>query len=507
MARIAALIIMDGLGIREKQDYNAVVQAVTPNYDFYMKNHERSILDASGEAVGLVDGQMGNSEVGHLNLGAGFVVAQDIRRIDIAIEDGSFFKDPILIASFKKLKESGKALHVLGLLGPGGVHSHIRHLFALIKFANQEGVTPKLHLITDGRDTPPNSGITFLQDLKDFLKDYQADIVTVSGRYYAMDRDKRWERTQLAYQAITFGEGITAPTADEAFTQSYEQDVTDEFIKPTVVDDSYTGIDEGDFLLFYNFRADRMRQIVASYFKKDFDGFKRDKGYLDVNVITFTEYSSELETKILFPAHEVKNPLAKVLSDASLKQFHCAETEKYAHVTYFFNGGREEPFPGEERLMVPSPKVATYDLQPEMSAYELTEKLLDRIKTQDDNFIIVNFANPDMVGHTGDLAAATKAVETVDKCVGKVVSAIVEKGGTCIVTADHGNAEQMLDLITGEPHTYHTINPVSCFVIGNGYYELIPRGKLADIAPTILDLLGLEKHSDMTGRSLVKRHK
>ena len=505
MTRLAALIILDGLGIREMNEYNAVVQAHTPNYDRWMETQERAILDASGEAVGLVEGQMGNSEVGHLNLGAGFVVSQDIRRIDIAIEDGSFFTNATLTGAFDRLKETGKKLHFIGLFGPGGVHSHVNHLYALIEAANQADLTPNLHLITDGRDTPPNSGITFLQGLESFLEDHEAKIVTVSGRYYAMDRDKRWERTELAYRALTNAEGQTASSAAEAMRQSYAEDVTDEFIKPTVVDADFAGIEEGDCLVFYNFRADRMRQIVAAYYDKDFNGFERK--YLDLDLITFTEYSSELQTKIMFPPHEVKHPLAKVLSDAGLKQFHAAETEKYAHVTYFFNGGQEAMFEGEERLMVPSPKVATYDLQPEMSAPELAEKVIERVKTHDDNFIIVNFANPDMVGHTGVLEAAVKAVETVDECAGRLVEAIVEKGGTCIVTADHGNAEQMLNLVTGEPHTYHTINPVSCFVIGDKYYELTPRGKLADIAPTILDLLDVEKHPDMTGKSLIRASK
>ena len=503
MYKNVALIILDGWGIREKVEGNAVVQAHTPNYDGWMRDLERSIVDASEEAVGLVAGQMGNSEVGHLNLGAGFVVNQNIRRIDTEIESGSFFANPQLLAALERLQSTGGSLHVIGLFGPGGVHSHSRHLFAMLKIASDNGITPRLHVITDGRDTPPESAITFVDDLEAAMAEHPAIISTLSGRYYAMDRDKRWERTQKAYDTITYGQAPSAPSLKDALRSSYDTGVTDEFIVPVIIEQGYPGIQEGDCLVFFNFRADRMRQIVASYYDPQFSGFDTKPGLYNIDIITFTEYSTELQTTILFPAFEVTNPLARVISDSGLTQFHAAETEKYAHVTYFFNGGREEPFQGEERMLVPSPKVATYDLQPEMSAYELADKVVERIRTYDDNFLIINFANPDMVGHTGVISATKKAVEAVDECAGRLVRAMLDKGGAAIVTADHGNAEQMVNLITGEPHTYHTINPVSLFVIADRYFELHPRGKLADVAPTILHLLGLEPPPDMTGHSLI----
>ena len=503
MYKNVALIILDGWGIREKVEGNAVVQAHTPNYDGWMRDLERSIVDASEEAVGLVAGQMGNSEVGHLNLGAGFVVNQNIRRIDTEIESGSFFANPQLLAALERLQSTGGSLHVIGLFGPGGVHSHSRHLFAMLKIASDNGITPRLHVITDGRDTPPESAITFVDDLEAAMAEHPAIISTLSGRYYAMDRDKRWERTQKAYDTITYGQAPSAPSLKDALRSSYDTGVTDEFIVPVIIEQGYPGIQEGDCLVFFNFRADRMRQIVASYYDPQFSGFDTKPGLDNIDIITFTDYSTALQTTILFPAFEVTNPLARVISDSGLTQFHAAETEKYAHVTYFFNGGREEPFQGEERMLVPSPKVATYDLQPEMSAYELADKVVERIRTYDDNFLIINFANPDMVGHTGVISATKKAVEAVDECAGRLVRAMLDKGGAAIVTADHGNAEQMVNLITGEPHTYHTINPVSLFVIADRYFELHPRGKLADVAPTILHLLGLEPPPDMTGLSLI----
>ena len=503
MYKNVALIILDGWGIREKEEGNAVVQAHTPNYDGWMRDRERSIVDASEQAVGLVAGQMGNSEVGHLNLGAGFVVNQNIRRIDTEIESGSFYSNPQLLAALGRLQSTGGSLHVIGLFGPGGVHSHSRHMFAMLKIASDNGITPRLHIITDGRDTPPESAITFADDLETAMAEHPAIVSTLSGRYYAMDRDRRWERTKQAYDAITYGRAPSAASLKEALRSSYDAGVSDEFVVPVIIEPDYAGIQDGDCLVFFNFRSDRMRQIVASYYDPRFSEFDTKPGLDNLDIITFTEYSSELQATILFPAVEVTNPLARVVSESGLKQFHAAETEKYAHVTYFFNGGREQPFDGEERLLVPSPKVATYDLQPEMSAYELADKVVERIRTHDDGFMIINFANPDMVGHTGDLEAARKAVEAVDECAGRLVQAMLEKGGAVIVTADHGNAEQMVNLITGDPHTYHTINPVSLFIIAERYFEQHPRGKLADVAPTILHLLGLEKPSDMTGVSLI----
>lgn len=501
------LIILDGWGIREMEHGNAVKQAHTPNYDRWLNTLERSILDASGEAVGLVPDQMGNSEVGHLNLGAGRIVYQDISRIDNAIKTGELAQLPALVEAMESASPRGANIHLIGLLGPGGVHSHERHLFALLEIAAHKGVDPVVHVITDGRDTPPNSGIEFLQKLERVMqKTGVGRIATVSGRYYAMDRDKRWERTQKAYDAMVHRQGETAPSASEAIQQSYARDVTDEFIMPSVIgsDDSLK-VKSGDVLIFYNFRADRMRQIVQAFGQTDFVGFQTALKPEDLQIITFTEYVDNVAAQVLFGKDNLVNTLAEVLSKQGLKQYHSAETEKYPHVTFFFNGRNEMPYAGEDRVIIPSPKVATYDLKPEMSAQELTDATLERLKAHDDDFILINYANPDMVGHTGSLDAATRAVAFVDSCAGKLVDAVNQKGGIAIVTADHGNAERMIEELTGEPHTYHTTNPVSLFVIGEGYTKLRPRGILADVAPTILDLLGISQPDEMTGRSLIER--
>lgn len=500
-----ALIILDGWGIREMEHGNAVIQADTPNYDRWLRDYDRTILDASGEAVGLPPDQMGNSEVGHLNLGAGRVVYQDITRINMAIRDKSFFEIHQLVEGITHAEQNGGKVHVIGLLGPGGVHSHITHLYATIELACDHGMEPIIHVITDGRDTPPRSGAGFLQELEAFLDKHAGTIATVSGRYYAMDRDKRWPRTQKAYEAMVNREGLHAKTPEQAIQQSYEKDVTDEFIEPTVIDvERNVAIEPGDTIIFYNFRADRMRQIVRAFVDRQFDGFPRQ--YLeDLRVVTFTRYEDELPTEVVFPEQNVVNPLAEVLSNAGLPQFHAAETEKYAHVTYFFNGGREQPFAGEDRHVEPSPQVATYDLKPEMSAYELTENVLARLESHDDAFILVNYANPDMVGHTGDLQAAIQACEAVDECAGRLVQALLAKGGIALVTADHGNAERMIDESTGNPHTYHTTNPVSFLMVNEDeYIAPRPRGILADVAPTVLALLGMEQPEVMTGRSILE---
>lgn len=505
--RPVALIIMDGWGMREMTEANAVALGNTPSYDAWERTRERCVLDASGMAVGLPEGQMGNSEVGHLNLGAGRIVYQDFTRINMAIEDGSLAHNRVVAAALEGVQQRGSKLHLIGLFSDGGVHSHINHLFALIDIANAAGVTPVLHLITDGRDTPPESGLTFARTLEEKLKTSRAIVASVSGRYYTLDRDRRWQRTELGYRVIAAHQGAggrTAPSAVAALQQSYTDGVTDEFVLPVAIDTGNIDgtVQAGDCLLFYNFRADRARQISTTFAFAEFDGFARDFiPHLDL--LTMTRYDDKLPANVIFPDVELRNPLAEVLSQAGRTQFHAAETEKYPHVTYFFNGGNESPVVGESRYLAPSPKVATYDLQPEMSAYPLTEAVLARICEHDDDFILVNFANPDMVGHTGVLAAAIKAVETVDECVGRVVQAIVAKGGVAIVTADHGNCERMRDLITGEPHTYHTTQPVACFVIGDGYYALRPRGILADVAPTVLDLLGIDPPEEMTGRSMI----
>lgn len=515
--RPVALIILDGWGIREMEHGNAVVQAHTPNYDRWMREGERAVVDASGEAVGLPDGQMGNSEVGHLNLGAGRIIYQDLTRINLSIDRGDFYTNPTLVETLEGVKSRGGKLHLIGLLGEGGVHSYSKHMYALLQAAEQHGVTPILHVITDGRDTPPESALGYARKLETYLAEgHPGTIASVTGRYYIMDRDKRWQRTELGYQDVVYHEGYrgddgtmrSAPSLSKALEASYKNGVTDEFVLPVAIDPANPEdrqnvlVEPGDAIIFFNFRADRMRQILAAFIKPAEESFPHEH-IPDLDIVTMTNYDSTFPVKVLYPETDITNPLAEVLSDAGLKQFHAAETEKYAHVTYFFNGGVETPFPGEERHLEPSPKVATYDLQPEMSARPLADAVIDRVRTHDDDFILVNFANPDMVGHTGVLAAAIKAVETVDECAGRLVKAINDKGGVAIITADHGNCERMINEVTGEPHTYHTTQPVSLFVLGDRYYNLRPRGILADVSPTILHLMGLPQPSDMTGRSLI----
>lgn len=501
--RPVALIILDGWGIREMSHGNATVQANTPNYLHWLAHYERAVLDASGEAVGLPADQMGNSEVGHLNLGSGRIIYQDLTRIDKAIGDGDFFDNPALLTGLREAKQRGGKVHLIGLLGSGGVHSHSNHLYALLEMAGRQQITPIVHVITDGRDTPPRSAAGFVADLEQVLAEKGGVIASVSGRYYTMDRDNRWPRIEKGYRAMVMGEGERAATAAAAIAQSYQAGLSDEFLLPTVIDSGRdTTIAPGDTLFFFNFRADRMRQIVKTFVLPDFNGFPRP--FLEnLHLITLTAYENNLPVAVAFPDQAITNPLAEVISKANLPQFHAAETEKYAHVTYFFNGGLETPFPGEARQLVPSPKVATYNLKPEMSAYELADQLLTRLQSHDDAFLLVNFANPDMVGHTGVLEAAIKACEAVDECAGRVVQAVLNKGGVALVTADHGNAERMIDEQTGNPHTYHTTSPVALFAISHDYFALRPRGILADVAPTVLSLLGLPQPAEMTGRSLL----
>ena len=506
--RPVMLIILDGWGIRETAHGNAAAQANTPNFDDWRQNCERAIVHTSGEHVGLTPGQMGNSEVGHLNLGAGRIVYQDISRIANAIQDGSLGEIPALRDVLRYVCEQGKRLHLIGLLGDGGVHSHSDHLYALLDIAAAQGVDPVLHLITDGRDTPTRQGIVFCAQLLDKIARVGAGTVaTVCGRYYAMDRDQRWERTRRAYDAMAFRiSDASAPEALAAIQQSYDRGVTDEFIAPTVIgDDPALGIADGDALLCFNFRADRMRQLAAAFAGTDFASAGRFQLIAGLRLITMTEYMEGLTEEILFPVELLRNTLAETLSKAGLTQYHTAETEKYPHVTFFFNGRNEAPFAGETRLIVPSPPVATYDLKPEMSAFELTDETLTRLAGADDDFLLVNFANPDMVGHTGSLPAAIQAVEAVDNCAGRLVDAALAKGGVAIVTADHGNCERMMDAVTGEPHTYHTVGPVSLFVLDDkAYHDLRSWGRLADVAPTVLDLLAVEQPAEMTGASLIR---
>ena len=513
--RPVLLAILDGLGERADIVGNAVKQANTPHLDQWQAECPTTFISAAEKHVGLPTGQMGNSEVGHLNLGAGFEVMQDITRIDSSIEDESFYHNQAFLDAVAHAKNNQSHIHLIGLLGNGGVHSHIAHQIALLKFAKQAGVTQVyLHVFTDGRDTLPRSGAEFLQELEAAMQAIGiGQIASVTGRYYAMDRDKRWERTRVAYEAMVLGLGDQVPSAQAAIQQAYAADVTDEFIKPAVVMNGdgtpVSTIQANDAIIGINFRADRMRQITRAFVMADFDGFER--AFLpNVYYVCMTEYEKNLPVEISFANDDVENPLAKVISDAGLTQLHAAETEKYPHVTFYFNGGREVPFPGEERLLAASPKVATYDLQPEMSAAEIRDGLLAAIAADQYDVIIVNFANPDMVGHTGVMSAVITAVETVDQCVGAVVDAVVAKGGVALVTADHGNAEYMIDGETGGPFTAHTTNQVPVMLIApdaSAYRHVTLRkdGRLSDIAPTIIDILGLTKAPQMTGISLIER--
>ncbi len=502
------LIVLDGWGFREAERGNAIAQAETPNFDRWSRSFERCIVHTSGEHVGLTPGQMGNSEVGHLNLGAGRIVYQDISRIANAIADGALADNLILRDALEYARQPGKKLHLIGLLGDGGVHSHSDHLFALLDIAAANALDPVLHLITDGRDTPTQNGIKYCAALLDKINRVGVGrVATVSGRYFAMDRDTRWERTQRAYDAMAFRiSDNRAPDAQTAIQLAYDGGLTDEFIPPTVIGDGLElGVSGGDALLCFNFRADRMRQLARAFVKRDFAGAERFRAIPDLRLITMTAYMDGLTEEILFSVELLRNTLAETLSAAGKTQYHAAETEKYPHVTFFFNGRNEAPFAGETRLIVPSPKVATYDIQPQMSAFELTEKTLARLDAADDDFLLVNFANPDMVGHTGSLPAAISAVEAVDACAGRLTQAALAKGGVAIVTADHGNCERMVDMVTGEPHTYHTVGPVSLFVIDEGGdYDLHSWGRLADVAPTALDLMDIEQPPEMTGRSLIR---
>jgi 2,3-bisphosphoglycerate-independent phosphoglycerate mutase len=505
-----ALIILDGWGLREERDHNAVALANPTNFYDLLKRYRNGTLIASGEAVGLPDGQMGNSEVGHTNLGAGRVVYQDLTRIDKSIRDGEFFTRPALLAAIDRCKGGAHALHLLGLLSDGGVHSHQEHLHAIIELAAKRGATRVfVHVLTDGRDTSPSGGANYVTALEDVLKRVGGGrIASVSGRYYAMDRDKRWDRTKLAYDAIVRGVGRTATSAMSVIESSYAAGVTDEFIIPTVIVDETQrplGPMAGDdSVVFFNFRADRMRQIIRALSFDDFDGFERpDRPTL--HCTTMTEYDPTFTFPIVFPPEPATGYIAEVLANQGLTNLRLAETEKYAHVTYFFNGGREAPYPGEERVLVPSPKVPTYDLKPEMSAAGVADAFVASVEAKKHDVIICNFANPDMVGHTGSLDAAIAAVKAVDACLGRCIAAIRAVGGTALVTADHGNCEQMWDYETNSPHTAHTTNLVPIILVdGPGVEKPAPlsHGALCDIAPTMLHLLGLEPSKEMTGKDL-----
>jgi 2,3-bisphosphoglycerate-independent phosphoglycerate mutase len=497
------LVILDGWGWRQEEADNAVRQAKTPNFDRLWSSCPHAFLKPSGHDVGLPDGQMGNSEVGHLNIGAGRVVMQDLPRIDKAIEDGSMAKMAPLTEFIARMKASGGTAHLVGLVSGGGVHSHLRHAVALAKILAADGIKVALHVLTDGRDTPPRSAPDFVAQLEKGLPQ-GAGIATVIGRYFAMDRDNRWERVSKAWAAIALGKGeATAPDAQAAIKAAHDRDVTDEFIPATVIGD-YKGMRDGDGILSFNFRADRVREIMASLLDPEFKDFERPKFVKLAAALGMTQYSTELNRLLgtLFPPQSMEDILGAVVSKAGLKQLRMAETEKYPHVTYFLNGGEETPYPGESRIMVPSPKVATYDLQPEMSAPELTAKAVAAIRSGEQDLIVLNFANADMVGHSGILAAAIKACEAVDKGLGAIADAIQEMGGALLFTADHGNAELMKDPVTGGPHTAHTTNPVPVVLMGGPDGAKLHDGRLADLAPTVLQLMGLPQPKAMTGVSL-----
>lgn len=506
------LMILDGYGLNENAKANAVAEAKKPVMDKLMAEYPFVKGYASGMAVGLPDGQMGNSEVGHLNMGAGRIVYQELTRITKEIQDGDFFKNEELVKAMENCKKNNSALHIFGLLSDGGVHSHNTHIYGTIEMAKKFGLEKVyVHAFLDGRDTPPASGKDYVQELVDKMAEIGVGkIASISGRYYAMDRDNNWDRVVKAYDAITKGEGNKATDPVQAVADSYAVDKTDEFVIPTVImenDAPVATVNDKDSVIFCNFRPDRARQITRAFCADDFDGFDRGKR-LDLVFVCFTEYDVTIPNKLIaFKKVEIRNTFGEYLAAHNMTQARIAETEKYAHVTFFFNGGVEEPNEGEDRLLIPSPKVATYDLQPEMSAPELIEKVLAKIDEDKYDFIVVNFANPDMVGHTGVMEAAIKAVETVDDCVGKLVDKLNSVGGSAIITADHGNAEVMIDPETKKVITAHSTNPVPFILTGEEYKnaKLLSGGRLSDIAPTILDMMHLEKPEEMTGHSLISK--
>ncbi len=505
------LMILDGYGLNEKTAGNAVAEGKTPVMDRLMAECPFVKGNASGMAVGLPDGQMGNSEVGHLNMGAGRIVYQDLTKITKAIQDGDSFENKALLAACENAKDNDSALHMYGLVSDGGVHSHNTHIYGLLELAKRQGLKKVyVHCFLDGRDTPPASGKEYVEELVAKMEEIGVgEVATVMGRYYAMDRDNRWERVEKAYRAMVYGEGETAAGGPEGIQASYDKGTTDEFVLPTVVMKDgapVATIKDNDSIIFFNFRPDRAREITRTFCDDSFTGFDRG-GRVKTTYVCFTEYDVTIPNKqVAFVKEEITNTFGEFLARKGLKQARIAETEKYAHVTFFFNGGVEEPNEGEDRILVNSPKVATYDLKPEMSAYEVCAKLTGAIRSGEYDVVIINFANPDMVGHTGVEAAAIKAIEAVDECVGKAVDAVKEVGGQMFICADHGNAEQLIDEETGEPFTAHTTNPVP-FILVNAdpAYRLREGGCLADIAPTLIELMGLEQPAEMTGKSLIMK--
>lgn len=501
-----ALIILDGWGYRENTEHNAISNAATPTWHSLWSHYPHALLAGSGTEVGLPAGQMGNSEVGHLNIGAGRVVFQELPKIDLSIQSGEFFKNPVFCQALHDLAQSNKALHLIGLLSPGGVHSHETHLFALLKLAKQYKITRVyIHAFLDGRDTPPRSAMASLKKLEDECSALQCGrIASIVGRYYAMDRDKRWERTQAAYDMLTAKQAtFHADNAISALHAAYERGENDEFVQSTLIEPAVC-VEDGDAIIFFNFRADRARQISRAFLCDDFSSFPRKAVPKLSHFISMTQYATDIPSEIAFKPQQLNHILGEYLSEFDLKQLRIAETEKYAHVTFFFNGGIETPFPGEDRILVPSPPIATYDLKPEMSAYELTAKLKEAILSKKYDFIVCNYANPDMVGHTGSYSATIHAVEAIDQCLKEIYAALQEVGGEMIITADHGNAECMFDNTTQQPHTAHTNEPVPFLYIGRKAVVLKENGILADIAPTILHIMGLPQPNEMTGEPLLK---
>ena len=509
--KLTMLMILDGFGDNPNKDGNAIKMAKTPNIDRLMKKYSNVDIGTSGLAVGLPEGQMGNSEVGHTNIGAGRIVYQELTRITKSIEDGDFFSNPEFIAAIENCKKNNSKLHILGLVSDGGVHSHNRHLYGLLEMAKRRDFEDVyVHCFLDGRDTPPASAESYILKLQDKMNEKGVGkIASLSGRFYAMDRDKRWQRVQKCYDALVNGKGNKASSSIKAIEDSYQKEVFDEFVEPTVIcngEEPVATIGKNDSVIFFNFRPDRAREITRAIVDPDFDGFETKKD-LNTYFVCFTSYDETMpNVHIAFKKEPLKNTFGEYISDKGYTQLRIAETEKYAHVTFFFNGGEEKQYEGEDRILVPSPKVETYDMKPEMSAYEVTDKILEAISQDKYDAIILNYANTDMVGHTGSLAAAIKAVEAVDECVGKVVKLVEEKQGNLLITADHGNAEQMIDYKTGEPHTAHTTNPVPLILVtANEKLKLKSGGKLADLAPTMLDLMNLEKPEEMTGTSLLDK--
>ncbi len=506
--RLFVLVVLDGWGISTRWEGNAIALARKPFMDHLMETYPHTYLRTDGEAAGLLEGQAGNSNVGHLNLGAGRVVYQDLSRIHRSIASGDFFTNTALVQLTDFCRDSGRPLHLVGLLSDGGVHSQIKHLFALLRLAKEHGVTDVyVHAFLDGRDVLPRSAAGYIQSLEEEMTRLGIGrIASVTGRYYAMDRDCRWNRTEKAYRVLVHGHGYTARTASEALDMAYERGETDEFVEPTVIIGD-TGkplglIEAGSGVVFFNFRADRARQIVGPFVSDEFEAFPRERLFL--KVVTMTRYDDAFPVEVAFPREHLVNTLGEVVSRQGWKQLRIAETEKYAHVTYFFNGGEEQVFPGEVRVLIPSPKVATYDQCPEMNARAVTQRFLDEIENNDYRLVVLNFANPDMVGHTGNLPAAVQAIEVVDECLSRVVQAVLNRDGMLLIVADHGNAERMVDDEQGQAYTAHTSNPVPCILVGNGLenWSLRP-GTLADVAPTVLDIFGINQPREMDGHSLI----